>query len=370
MLVLALGALSAVGGVVYALFEHDLKRLLPAFSSVENIGIIVLGIGACLLLHARGADSGRRSRSRPHCCTASITRSSRRCSSSEPARSKRRRGARARPARRAARRMPWTGGAFLVGAVAIAGLPPLNGFASEWLTLQALLHVPAFGGVAAGTAGAIALGGACRDRRPRRLLLRQGQRPRAARAAESETDELGHRGALADAGRRSLPGAGLRSSSGSCRGCCSGCSPGSRHGPRTRRRRRGLHLPGTGSLPTVGIAVVLAGLTGAFVFLRGSRRAEPAPDLGLRPGDRAGAQLDERRLHEAAAARARAAPATGARDGGADRGGRRSACLLSRPCPAADRRADLPARSPRSCWAGRDRHDGCRAAASGRTPRT
>ena len=39
------------------------------------------------------------------------------------------------------RRMPWTGGAFLVGVAAIAGVPPLNGFASEWLTLQALLHV-------------------------------------------------------------------------------------------------------------------------------------------------------------------------------------------------------------------------------------
>ena len=36
--------------------------------------------------------------------------------------------------------MPWTGRAFLLGAAAIAGLPPLNGFASEWLTLQALLH--------------------------------------------------------------------------------------------------------------------------------------------------------------------------------------------------------------------------------------
>ena len=55
------------------------------------------------------------------------------------------------------RRMPWTGGAFLVGAMAIAGLPPLNGFASEWLTLQALLHVPAYGGVGDGIAGAIAL---------------------------------------------------------------------------------------------------------------------------------------------------------------------------------------------------------------------
>jgi len=55
VLVLGVGALSAVGGVVYALFEHDLKRLL-AFHSIENIGIIVLGIGASLVLRARGAD--------------------------------------------------------------------------------------------------------------------------------------------------------------------------------------------------------------------------------------------------------------------------------------------------------------------------
>ena len=64
VLVLALGALSAVGGVVYALFQHELKRLL-AFHSVENIGIIVLGIGACLRpAHARRRSCGRRSRSR------------------------------------------------------------------------------------------------------------------------------------------------------------------------------------------------------------------------------------------------------------------------------------------------------------------
>ena len=52
--------------------------------------------------------------------------------------------------------MPWTGGAFLVGAMAIAGLPPLNGFASEWLVLQSLLHValrePLGVALAAGTA--------------------------------------------------------------------------------------------------------------------------------------------------------------------------------------------------------------------------
>ena len=56
VLVLALGALSALGGVTYALFQHDLKRLL-ALHSIENIGIIVLGLGACLLLRARGADA-------------------------------------------------------------------------------------------------------------------------------------------------------------------------------------------------------------------------------------------------------------------------------------------------------------------------
>ena len=53
--------------------------------------------------------------------------------------------------------MPWTGGAFLVGSLAIAGVPPLNGFASEWLTLQALVHVPAYGGLGDGLAGAVAL---------------------------------------------------------------------------------------------------------------------------------------------------------------------------------------------------------------------
>ena len=55
------------------------------------------------------------------------------------------------------RRMPWTGAAFLVGAMAIAGLPPLNGFASEWLTLQALLHVPPTAASGTALAGAIAL---------------------------------------------------------------------------------------------------------------------------------------------------------------------------------------------------------------------
>src|SRR4030088_677279 len=64
--------------------------------------------------------------------------------------------------------MPCTGFAFLIGAAAIAGLPPLNGFVSEWLTLQALFHLALTRSVTAGArrappparaAGAIALAG-------------------------------------------------------------------------------------------------------------------------------------------------------------------------------------------------------------------
>ena len=154
---LALGALSAVGGVTYALFQHDLKRLL-ALHSIENVGIIVLGLGACLLLRARGADQWAAfalGAALLHTLNHAVFKAllflgagsfERAVGSLELDR-----------LGGLLRRMPWTGGAFLVGAMAIAGLPPLNGFASEWLTLQALLHVPAYGGIGDGLAGALAL---------------------------------------------------------------------------------------------------------------------------------------------------------------------------------------------------------------------
>ena len=157
VLVLAVGALSSVGGVTYALFQHELKRLL-ALHSIENIGIIVLGLGACLVLRAHGEDvwaafalAAALLHTVNHAvfkallflCAGSIERS---VGSLELNR-----------LGGLLRRMPWTGGAFFVGAMAIAGLPPLNGFASEWLTLQALLHVVMSGHVGDGTAGAVAL---------------------------------------------------------------------------------------------------------------------------------------------------------------------------------------------------------------------
>ena len=157
VLVLAVGALSAVGGVIYALFQHDLKRLL-ALHSIENVGIIVLGLGACLILRSRGADSWAAfalGAALLHTVNHAVFKSllflgsgafERAVGSLELDR-----------IGGLLRRMPWTAGAFLVGAMAIAGLPPLNGFASEWLTLQALLHVTAYGHVGDGMAGAVAL---------------------------------------------------------------------------------------------------------------------------------------------------------------------------------------------------------------------
>ena len=55
LMVLVFGSISSVLGVVYALHEHDIKRLL-AYHSVENIGIILLGVGASMTAHALGND--------------------------------------------------------------------------------------------------------------------------------------------------------------------------------------------------------------------------------------------------------------------------------------------------------------------------
>ena len=299
---------------MYALFQHDLKRLL-ALHSIENVGIIVLGLGACLRpARARRRRRGRRSRSRAallHTLNHAVFKAllflgagafERAVGSLELDR-----------LGGLLRRMPWTGGAFLVGAMAIAGLPPLNGFASEWLTLQALLHVPSYGGVGDGIAGRDRAGRARGDRGAGRLLLRQGRRPRAARPAAAR------RGEAVEA-----PLA-MRAAVGSLAVACVvlGLAPGlavrlagraRALGRRRRRRGVGLDLPGTGSLPTAGIAVVLVALTAGFVALRGRRSAAPAPSWACGQLVEPRLELDERRVHEAAPARARGGAAPAARD--------------------------------------------------------
>jgi hydrogenase-4 component B len=149
-----IGIVSGVIGVLYALAQHDLKRLL-AYHSVENIGIIALGLGVGLvgqssgeatvaflgyagaLLHVlnHGLFKGLLFEGAGSVLHATGERAIDRLGG-------------------LARRMPVTALTFLTGAVAISGLPPLNGFVSEWL-----IFVGAFrgGSALAGGAGVAAL---------------------------------------------------------------------------------------------------------------------------------------------------------------------------------------------------------------------
>jgi len=137
--VLGLGVASALLGVLYALMAHDLKRLL-AWHSIENIGIILIGLGAALMFRSLGQANlaalaliaalyhtfnhamfkGLLFLGAGSVVQATHTRNMEKMGG-------------------LIRRMPVTALCFLVGAVAISGLPPLNGFVSEWLTYQALL---------------------------------------------------------------------------------------------------------------------------------------------------------------------------------------------------------------------------------------
>ena len=139
LLVLAVGAASAILGVLYALAEHDLKRLL-AFHSVENIGIILLGLGLALV----GSSAGARglvvlglAAALFHTLNHALFKGllflgAGAVQEASGSRDLNRLGG-------LARAMPLTALAFGIGAAAISGLPPLNGFASEWLTFQGML---------------------------------------------------------------------------------------------------------------------------------------------------------------------------------------------------------------------------------------
>ncbi len=137
---LGLGLVSGVLGVLWALAQHDLKRLL-AYHSVENIGIILLGIG----VGALGISYGQ-----PAVAVLGLTGAVLHTLNHALFKSLLFLGAgavvRATGTRvidelgGVARRMPLTAAAFLVGSVAIVGLPPLNGFVSEWVVFLALLR--------------------------------------------------------------------------------------------------------------------------------------------------------------------------------------------------------------------------------------
>ena len=139
---LVLGLLTALFGVMFAAVQSDMKRLL-AYSSIENIGIIFAGAGLTIIFHTHN---------NPHLAALSLVATLYHCLNhaffksllflatgsvlhATHERSLGKLGG-------LIRNMPWVAGLALLGALAIAGLPPLNGFVSEWLLLQAFLFSP------------------------------------------------------------------------------------------------------------------------------------------------------------------------------------------------------------------------------------
>ncbi|HBZ70363.1 MAG TPA: hydrogenase 4 subunit B, partial [Deltaproteobacteria bacterium] len=142
MIEAALGGISALIGVLYALMEHDLKRLL-AYHTVENIGIIFIGLGLALAFEATGLKSAAAlalTAAIFHVFNHSLFKSllflgSGAVLHATGERDMERLGG-------LIHRMPVTAVTFLAGCIAISALPPFNGFVSEWLTFQAILVSP------------------------------------------------------------------------------------------------------------------------------------------------------------------------------------------------------------------------------------
>ena len=139
---LMLGLATALFGVLFAAVQNDMKRLL-AYSSIENIGIILSGIGLALIFHTYKAGplaalalaaalyhtlNHAFFKSLLFLVTGTVLHSTKERSLGKLG--------------GLIRSMPWVAWLGLIGTIAIAGLPPLNGFVSEWLLLQAFLATP------------------------------------------------------------------------------------------------------------------------------------------------------------------------------------------------------------------------------------
>jgi hydrogenase-4 component B len=205
-LLLALGAISGILGVAFAIGQHDLKRLL-AYHSVENIGIICMGLGIALVgrslgrgeLLALGLGGALLHTWNHGLFKALLFLSAGSVLHATHTREIDRMGG-------LGRLMPSTGFFFVIGAVAICGLPPLNGFVSELLVYLGLLHstsmstgrmwlVGAFGAPALALIGALAV--ACFAKVYGAVFLGQPRSSEATRAHESRRTMLAPMAVLA-----------------------------------------------------------------------------------------------------------------------------------------------------------------------------
>jgi hydrogenase-4 component B len=140
--VLLVAGITTILGVLYALMEHDLKRLL-AYHTVENIGIIFIGLGLALAFEASGLKSAAAlalTAAIFHVFNHSLFKSLLFLGSGAVLHATGERDMEHLGG--LIHRMPVTALAFLAGCIAISALPPFNGFASEWLTFQAILLSP------------------------------------------------------------------------------------------------------------------------------------------------------------------------------------------------------------------------------------
>jgi hydrogenase-4 component B len=190
--VAGLGVASAVLGVAFALGQHDLKRLL-AYHSVENIGIILIGLGFAMLAAQHGDPLWGRlalAGALLHVWNHGLFKGLLFLGSGSVLH-----GTGTRVMSRLGglwRAMPWTAGCFVLGAAAISGLPPLNGFISEWLVFLGLFDAVTVNGPTAwaavpaaillGMTGALAL--ACFVKVCGIVFLGQPRTTDAARAHE------------------------------------------------------------------------------------------------------------------------------------------------------------------------------------------
>ena len=139
LLTLAVGLFTALYGAIFSTVQTDMKRLL-AYSSIENIGLVFVGIGVALLFRGyamSGLAALALTAALYHCLNHAFFKSLLFLSTGAVlhATGERNLG----HLGGLMRAMPWVGALSLVGALAAAGLPPLNGFVSEWLLLQSFL---------------------------------------------------------------------------------------------------------------------------------------------------------------------------------------------------------------------------------------
>ncbi|MFN2308871.1 MAG: hydrogenase 4 subunit B [Gammaproteobacteria bacterium] len=140
---LLVGSVSALLGILYAMQQNDLKRLL-AYSSIENIGVIFLGLGMAMVFIGTGhANLGAIALVAAlfHAFNHALFKSL--LFLGAGAIIQRTREQNIERMGGLLTRLPYTGVFFLIGSMSIAALPPFNGFASEWLTFQAALQAVA-----------------------------------------------------------------------------------------------------------------------------------------------------------------------------------------------------------------------------------